>query len=271
MGRIRVTVSTRGKYSKKKKQGKLVHSSCFSEFDNNPHRNWQDVTLFPVPIESKHRFFTQVYSWLMSHYREKDPVNASHFEVIEGGKGWNSRANLLILILIKLFDRGQIESYQFGSICSSLARNWRTKSWREKGLERMEAHAMSMHTPGTRWNGGKGHSGNRVSNSVGSRKPSSQRERSGGTLFSDRGTHARSIIDRNNIGIVPFPSSGTGSSWQSGRANFERPFAETVEYRDPLISIVRFKPLQSQLSMSLIFPARKEGSISSILKYQIDG
>lgn len=94
-----------------------------------------------------------------------------------------------------------------------------------------------MHTPGTRWNGGKGHSGNRVSNSVGSRKPSSQRERSGGTLFSDRGTHARSIIDRNNIGIVPFPSSGTGSSWQSGRANFERPFAETVEYRDPLISI----------------------------------
>lgn len=237
MGRIRVTVSTRGKYSKKKKQGKLVHSSCFSEFDNNPHRNWQDVTLFPVPIESKHRFFTQVYSWLMSHYREKDPVNASHFEVIEGGKGWNSRANLLILILIKLFDRGQIESYQFGSICSSLARNWRTKSWREKGLERMEAHAMSMHTPGTRWNGGKGHSGNRVSNSVGSRKPSSQRERSGGTLFSDRGTHARSIIDRNNIGIVPFPSSGTGSSWQSGRANFERPFAETVEYRDPLISI----------------------------------
>lgn len=88
-----------------------------------------------------------------------------------------------------------------------------------------------MHTPGTRWNRGKGHSGNRVSNSVGSRKRSSQRERSGGTLFSDRGTHVRSIIDRNNIGIVPFPSRGTGFSWQSGRTHFERPFAETVEYR----------------------------------------
>lgn len=97
-----------------------------------------------------------------------------------------------------------------------------------------------------------------MSNSVGSRKPSSQRERSGGTLFSDRGTHARSIIDRNNIGIVPFPSSGTGSSWQSGRANFERPFAETVEYRDPLISIVRFKRSPIATFDEFNFPREKK-------------
>lgn len=112
-----------------------------------------------------------------------------------------------------------------------LEKRARSLGSREKGLKRWAAEAHAMHTPGTRWNGGKGHSGNRVSNSVGSRKRSSQRERSGGTLFSDRGTHVRSIIDRNNIGIVPFPSRGTGFSWQSGRTNFERPFAETVEYR----------------------------------------
>lgn len=39
-----------------------------------------------------------------------------------------------------------------------------------------------------------------------------------GTLFPDRGTHVRSIIDRNNIGIVPFPSREEAAI---GSTNFE--------------------------------------------------
>lgn len=64
----------------------------------------------------------------------------------------------------------------------------------------------------------------------------SARERSGGTLFPDRGTHARSIIDRNNIGIVPFPSRGAGFRGNRVGLNFEtlspRPWNIAPSFRE---------------------------------------
>lgn len=74
----------------------------------------------------------------------------------------------------------------------------------------MARHATSMHTPGTRWNGGKGHSRKRVQSGLIRLAGENERDPCG-TLFPDRGTHVRSIIDRNNIGIVPFPSRGGGN------------------------------------------------------------